>query len=181
MFLDWFTVTFSSCFQLISFDFGTSKNQAHLKRIHARNPSIPCHLNRAHQRDINIAPDKQALSVKGIKVVQLEWLLDSIQAKKRCKEASYLFSPLKNPSAPISDSPSTNQLQDKDQSNPSGTKRLLGANSDDEAPKASLAGKPPKKKQKDPQKASFMTLRVQVDEGFPSPRMPDRHQYCLGS
>lgn len=138
-------------------------------------------------------------------MVQLDWLLDSIQAKKRPKETTYLFTALKDSSAPIADSGNANTSQNnspsnqlgtscvsrsnsqkasalidgsggvnlsrkKGQSNQVGTKRGLGVDSGDEVLKAISTTEPPKKKQKDVQKASSITLRVPVDEAFPSPR-----------
>ena len=114
-------------------------------------------------------------------MVQLEWLLDSVQAKKRSKETTYFFASPKGASAPIIDSGSTDPLQNNDESNQPGTKRGLALDSDDEAPKASLTDEPPKKKkQKGAQKATSIALRVPIDEGL-NPRMLDYYQYSLGS
>ena len=84
--------------------------------------------------------------------MSIEWLLDSVEAKKKVKEAKYLM-------ASMADS----KVQSK------GKKRGRADSADDQKPsKASDDdGKqqPPAKKQKDGQKAKSGSLQIPVDEG----------------
>ncbi|PGH23442.1 hypothetical protein AJ80_02552 [Polytolypa hystricis UAMH7299] len=106
---------------------------------------------------------KQATSIKDVKIVSLDWLVDSVTKKKRAKEAPYLYNQANGASAPSSDATNTRPTRSKRQAN---AKRALDTTPDDDS-KDDEDKEPPVKKQKDAQKSSAPTLKIPVDERCP--------------
>lgn len=100
----------------------------------------------------NSASVKQAGDVSNLKIVSLEWLLDSVEAKKKVKETQYLV---------------TNMPGSKDVSRGQKRARAESAEDDKPAPTSNDGNKqePPAKKQKDGQKAKSRSIRIPIYEG----------------
>lgn len=84
--------------------------------------------------------------------MSLEWLLDSVEAKKKVSEIQYSM---------------TNMPGSKDDSNGKKRARAESAEDDKPAPTSNDGKKqePPAKKQKDGQKAKSGSVRIPIDEG----------------
>ena len=103
--------------------------------------------------------------------MSLEWLLDSVEAKKKVKEAQYLMANVPEP---------------KD--NTKGKKRARADSAEDDKPSQPLNDddreEPPAKKIKDGQKAKSGSIQIPLDEGCPLGRKYYSHrnaeQFTLG-
>ena len=95
--------------------------------------------------------------------MRLEWLLDSVEAKKKVKETQYLMATIP---------------KSKDNSN--GKKRAHAESVEDNKQSQATDGnneqEPPAKKQKDGQKVKSESVRIPIDEGCPLGRKCYSHQ-----
>ncbi|PGH29060.1 poly [ADP-ribose] polymerase [[Emmonsia] crescens] len=150
------------------------------------------------QKDVddNKPKCKQAASIKGIKIVSWNWLLDSAADGKPASETSYLLTtttapipasngrPVRssrtkqqpngtNASVSVDDNKDDQPTKDtkpskgKKQTANSKTKRPIAADDDEDDTTSKSQDEPPVKKQKDAQKASSPTIKVPVDENSP--------------
>lgn len=95
----------------------------------------------------------QALDIKNVKIVSFQWLLDSMDGKKKVNEAKYLMA-------------STTAAKDPPKNQTKGKKRARDASPDDEKTvKAEDEEKPKSKKHKDANIAQSGSLNVPIDEG----------------
>ncbi|SLM34132.1 poly-ribose polymerase [Lasallia pustulata] len=97
---------------------------------------------------------KQASDRPNTKIVSLEWLLDSVEAKKKVKETQYL----------VAATPKSKDITN-------GKKRARAESVGNDKPSQALDGnnkqEPPAKKQKHGQKAKSESIRIPIDEGCP--------------
>lgn len=100
---------------------------------------------------------KQASDRPNTKIVSLEWLLDSVEAKKKVKETQYL----------VAATPKSKDITN-------GKKRARAESVGNDKPSQALDGnnkqEPPAKKQKHGQKAKSESIRIPIDEGCPLDR-----------
>ncbi|KAI9812723.1 MAG: hypothetical protein M1827_004479 [Pycnora praestabilis] len=136
--------------------------------------------------------NRQAKDVKNIKVVNIDWLLDSVNEKKKLSEASYLLgkpdpkgssSAITKKSTKGKGTVKSEDSEVEDQGDvaamspePKGKKRGRGGVSSSKVKEEKVKGEspdidqeeqPPAKKQKDGQKAKSSSLAVPLDEGCP--------------
>ena len=103
------------------------------------------------RRITNITLVKQASELQDVKIVTLDWLLDSIDAKKKADELSYFM--VDADSAALKD-------EDKGKKRSrNGKDKAVSPESEEEEQQ------PPAKKQKDGQTAKSRSLNIPVDEG----------------
>ncbi|KAL2010392.1 hypothetical protein VTN00DRAFT_6199 [Thermoascus crustaceus] len=128
--------------------------------------------------------NKQAANVANCQVVSLDWLLDSEKAKKALPVKNYLFGSAKSTATDGTNGTNgkkntrASQKDDEADAGKSSKKRSLKTTSDDKAAvnDSAIDQQPPRKKQKDGQKAKSKDLNVPVDEVCP---LKDSHRVYI--
>ena len=104
--------------------------------------------NWRRSRATDIDPDKSAAALQNIKLVNVDWLLDSLGKKRRQDESAYLIYPSAAPPAAAAASPPSPPPGSPPKTRPSRTKRALDSQTNG-TPASDAKDGPPAKKQKD--------------------------------